>query len=184
MKYWTFLIFFLQSTMAMASDLSERLSGFSTIEASSGNFVETWRADYLDEPLISKGELRYKRPGQLRKLITEPTRIEQHIEDGQLSVIHNGKTNSIPLSEQPELAAGIYALQAVLDGDEEKLQKLFVLKYSDSNDNWNLTLTPKDKQVADSIESIIMQGNGNRIQRVAIRFYNGDNLLTEITHGD
>ncbi len=175
---------FFNSTSVLANDFSNRLTSFSTIESSNGIFVETWNAEYLDEPLISKGTLRYKRPSQLSKLITEPVHIEQHIKDGRLSVLHNGKTHSIQLSERPELAASIYALQSVLDGDIEKLQALFVPHYNELDDKWSLKLSPIDEQVADSIEIIELQGIGNKIQKVFIQFYNGDSLLTEITHGE
>lgn len=184
MKYWFLLGFLLQSTLASADALSDRLAGFSTLDESRASFVETWSADYLNEPLVSKGELTYKRPGQLSKFITSPERIEQRIKGDQLSIIHNGKTHNIQLSEQPELAAGIYALQAVLDGDEKSLHKLFELRYDELNTRWKLSLTPKDQQVADSLELIVLQGKGNYIQRVSIQFYNGDSLLTEITQGN
>lgn len=183
MKYGLFLSLLLQSTLVLADALSNRLAGFARLDESSGSFVETWTADYLNEPLVSRGELTYKRPGQLSKIITHPERIEQYIEGNQLSVVHNGETRSIQLSDQPELAAGIYALQFVLDGDEENLYKLFELRYSELSTGWNLLLKPKDQQVANGLELIILQGEGNHIQRVTIQFYNGDNLLTEIAHG-
>ena len=182
MKYWLYLCLLLQSALVSADALSDRLSGFATINESRGKFVETWSADYLDEPLISKGELVYKRPSQLSKIITDPQRIEQRIEGNRLTVMHNDEARNIQLSEQPELAAGIYALQAVLDGNENNLRKLFELKYSESNIDWTLSLMPKNKKVADSIDLIIFQGQGNHIRRIIIQFYNGDSLLSEITN--
>ena len=183
MKYWLFFGLLLQSAIVSAGALSDRLAGFATIKKSRGSFVETWSADYLDEPLVSKGELVYKRPGQLNKLITDPDRIEQRIEGDRLTVIHNDEARSIQLSEQPVLAAGIYALQAVLDGNENNLRKLFELKYSELDIDWTLSLIPKNKKVADSIDLIVFQGKGNRILRITIQFYNGDSLLSEIAYG-
>lgn len=184
MKYWLCLSFLLQSTLASAVTLSDRLATFSTLDESSGSFVEIWSADYLDEPLISKGELAYKRPGHLSKFITHPERIEQHIDGNQLTVIHKDETHSMQLSEQPELAAGIYALQAVLDGDEKSLLQHFEIRHNELDTGWSMSLAPKDQQTADSIELIMLQGKGNRIQRVTIQFHNGDSLLTEIAYGN
>ena len=183
MKYWLCLFFLLQSTLASAVTLSDRLASFSTLDRSSGSFVETWSADYLDEPLVSKGKLAYKRPSQLSKFITHPEHIEQHINGSQLTVIHNNETHSIQLPEHPELAAGIYALQAVLDGDEKNLYQHFEIRYNELETGWSMLLTPKNRQIADSIELIIVQGKSNRIQRVTIQFHNGDSLLTEIVYG-
>ena len=52
MKYWLYLCLLLQSALVSAGSLSDRLAGFATINESRGKFVETWSADYLDEPLI------------------------------------------------------------------------------------------------------------------------------------
>lgn len=182
MRVWFCLIMLLHCPLASAETLSERLASFSASDGSRALFIETWSAEYLEEPLVSKGELTYKRPGQLSKRITHPEPIEQRIEGDKLSIIYQGKTNSIQLSDQPELAAGIYALQAVLDGDEKNLVAFFEQTYSESDSGWKLLLTPRDENVADSIELIILQGNENRIQQVNIQFYNGDKLLTEISH--
>lgn len=184
MNKWLLLSFLLQSNLVAADALSDRLASFSIVNESSGSFVETWSADYLDEPLISQGVLVYKRPSQLHKFITSPERIEQHIDGRQLTVIHDGETRSIPLSEQPELAAGIYALQAILDGSEKNLHQFFEAKYSELNSRWTLSLTPTDPQVRDSITLIELQGIENRIQRMSVQFNNGDMLLTDIAHDD
>jgi hypothetical protein len=183
MKYWLLFSLLLQSGLVFADPLSERLAGFSIIKESRGLFVEAWSADYLDEPLISKGELLYIRPGQLSKFITDPDHIEQHIKGNQLTVIHNGEARIIQLSEQPVLAAGVFALKAVLDGDENVLRKLFEIKYSEIESDWTLSLVPKDKQVADTIGLIVFHGSGSQIYQVVTQFNNGDSLVSEITHG-
>jgi len=174
----------LQSSFVFGDALSDRLAGFLLINNSEGEFVEIWSADYLDEPLVSKGELKYVRPGKLIKLITYPEQIAQQIIGTVLSIKYNNEVRIIQLTEQPELAAGIYALQAVLDGDEEKLRRLFDLQYSELDASWHLSLKPKDKEMSDSIELINLRGKQNRIRQISVQFFNGDNLLTEITHRD
>ncbi|MDT8453171.1 MAG: LolA-related protein [Gammaproteobacteria bacterium] len=184
MKYFLYLVLFLQVSLTTASTLSERLAAFSELNESSGYFVETWSADYLDVSLVSKGRLLYKRPGKLSKLITYPDRIEQHIDGEQLSITHNNKTHDIQLSQQPDMAVGIYALQAILDGDEKKLHELFKPSYSESNTGWELSLITRDQDIADSIKLIFIRGKDDRIQQISIEFYNGDHLLTELTYED
>ncbi len=187
MKHVLFLMLVLQSLAgsagAVAGGLSERLAGFAQINESAGDFVETWFADYLNEPLVSRGRLTYKKPAQLGKFITSPERIEQRIKGSQLAIKHQGEVRYIQLSEQPELAAGVIALQAVFDGDEVKLQKFFKLQYTQSQSGWTLSLTPKDKQVANTIEQVVLQGQKYKIQQVRVLFLNGNKLLTEITYG-
>ncbi|MDA3869686.1 MAG: hypothetical protein PF589_07020 [Gammaproteobacteria bacterium] len=182
MKYILSFILLLQVPLTIADTLSERLAGFSELNESSGYFVETWSADYLEVSLVSKGKLLYKRPGKLSKLITHPDRIEQHINGEQLSITHNNKTRNIQLSQQPGLAVGIYALQAILDGDEKKLRELFKPDYSELNTGWELSLVTRDEDIAESIELITIRGIDDRIQKISIEFYNGDHLLTELTY--
>ncbi|HED33705.1 MAG TPA: hypothetical protein ENJ08_05725 [Gammaproteobacteria bacterium] len=188
MKHVLFLMLLLQSiagsAYAVAGDLSERLAGFAQINESAGDFVETWFANYLNEPLVSRGRLTYKKPGQLGKFIISPERIEQHIAGSRLSIKRHGEIRYIQLSEKPELAAGVIALQAVLDGDEEKLHIFFKLQYKESQSGWKLSLVPKDKRLAKSIEQVVLQGQKYDIQQVRVLFLNGNKLLTEITHGN
>ncbi len=182
MKYFIYIILLLQASVTSAGTLSERLEDFSELNESSGYFVETWSADYLDVSLVSKGKLLYKRPGKLSKIITYPDRIEQHIDGEQLSITHNNKTRNIQLSQQPGLAVGIYALQAILDGDEKKLRELFKPDYSELATGWELSLVIRDEEMADSIELIIIRGKADRILKISTEFYNGDRLLTELTY--
>jgi len=184
MKYSFFLSLLLLTPLAMADALSDRLAGFSTLNESQGNFVETLSASYLSEPLISRGTLSYKRPGQLSKLITSPVFIEQQIKGNELSIIRNNTTRSIQLTSHPELAVSIFALQAILDGNESNLHKHFELRYNEVSTGWALSLTPKNRQAAKRIGEIILQGMDNSIRRTTILFHNGDTLITDITNGN
>jgi len=182
MKFWLSLILLIQSAWVLADALSDRLAGFAAQPESRGRFVETWSADYLSEPLVSRGKLSYKAPGQLSKIIEHPERVVQHIEANQLSVISNGESRSMQLSEHPELAAGIYALQDVLEGNENGLREHFEPHYSELGTDWTLKLVPRDKQVAQRIKSITLRGRDNRIHQVLVQYHNGDSLLTKISY--
>jgi outer membrane lipoprotein-sorting protein len=184
MKYSFFLGLLLLTPLVMADALSDRLAGFSTLNESQGDFVETLSASYLSEPLISRGTLSYKRPGQLSKLITSPVLIEQQIKGNQLSITQNDRTRSIQLSSHPELAVGIFALQAILDGNKSNLHQHFEIRYNEISTGWTLWLTPKNPQAAKRIEEIILQGKDNSIRRTTIQYHNGDTLITDITHGN
>lgn len=182
MKFILVFVLFSQSSLLFASSLTNRMEGFSNIESSNANFVETWNAEYLDEPLISKGDFFYKRPSKLTKIVIEPARIEQHVDSDNVSILHDGELHTVSLLSQPEMATGIYALQAVLDGNEEQLSKLFSVDYSEDGSVWSLKLMPKDKSVSDVIEFISIVGHINKLKRIHIQFYNGDSLITDISH--
>jgi len=179
MNYSLFIIFLLLNTSILADTLSDRLSNFSQQKKLHGSFVETWRSGYLNEPLISKGELSYQAPGRFRKVIEHPEPVEQIIKGNRIYISRDGETEIVQLSNQKNLAVGIYALRDVLEGNESSLLERFKSNYSQLNSNWVLELEPRVKQKA---KLITLHGQGNYIQRVLILYHNGDSSLTEISN--
>lgn len=177
-----FLIFMLSGSAVLADALADRLTGFSNEHELQGRFVETWTAGYLDKPLVSKGRLLYKAPGQLSKFIEQPEMVTQRVMGDQLLLERNGETHTTELSQQPELAAGIYALRDVLEGNINGLLGRFEVNFTEIKTVWMLILVPKEKKIANRIARIVLHGNGNRISDVRIEYHNGDSLLTEIIH--
>ncbi len=182
MKRLFCLLLMLSSPVVFADLLADRLAGFATEHESRASFVETWMAEYLDKPLISKGRLHYKVPGQLSKFIEQPEVVTQRVIGDQLLLERNGETHTSQLSQQPELAAGIYALRDVLEGNINGLLGRFEVNFTEIKTVWMLTLVPKEKKIANRIARIVLHGNGNRISDVRIEYHNGDSLLTEIIH--
>lgn len=180
MKIWLALVLFVQSPWAWGDTLPELLDRFSHQKELHASFIETWMASYLEEPVVTKGRLTYRAPGELSKFIEQPEKIEQHIRSDQLILIRDGETQTIQLSSQPKLATGIYALRDVLEGDLEKVQERFIVNYSENLKDWVLALAPKDEDVASHIKEITLRGQANRIHQTTIQYRNGDMLKTEI----
>lgn len=182
MRNSLYALFLLIATPVLATTLAERLAGFGKEPELHARFVETWQASYLEKPLVSKGRLLYKAPGQLGKVIEEPEKVSQQIVGDQLTIERNGETHTMQLSSQPELAAGIYALRDVLEGNFTGLSARFETQYSEDKSRWRVELKPKDKSTAKRVDNIVLQGKDNRINTVKIMYRNGDSLLTEIIH--
>jgi len=182
MKVLFTLILFTLSDSAFCGTLKERLEGFATHKESHASFIETWSADYLDESLTSRGKLSYKAPDILSKIIEDPGQVEQHISGNKLSIIRNNETQTMQLSEEPALAAGIYALRDILSGNYAGLKTHFQTDFKESENNWTLKLTPNNKQAADKIDSIVFSGTNNYILKTHIQYSSGDQLLTELSH--
>jgi len=178
-KYWLLAILLLKGNFAHADSLSERLASFSGLKELHGNFSEIWTSSYLKTPLVSKGRLSYSAPGNFRKLIEFPESIEQIIKENRLYITRDSETEIVQLSDQGNVATGIYALRDVLEGNESGLKARFSLKYSEANADWVLELVPRVKQTA---EMITLKGKNNRINRIHILYQNGDSLLTKISH--
>jgi len=172
------------SSNAFCGTLEQRLTGFAAEKESHATFIETWTADYLDESLISRGKLSYKSPGILSKIIEDPEHVEQHIVDNKLTIVRNNETHSMQLSDEPSLAAGIYALRDILEGNFNGLERNFATDFKESDSSWTLKLTPKDSKVADKIDVIIFNGYNNRILKTHIKYSSGDHLHTELSHAE
>lgn len=182
MKNSIYAFLILIATPVFASTLEERLAGFGKEQELHARFVETWSASYLDQPLVSKGRLTYKAPGQLGKYIEDPEKVTQLIDGDQLSIERNGEKHTVQLSSQPELAAGIYALRDVLEGNLNGLTTRFETKYIEEKSNWRVELKPKDKSTAKRVDNIVLSGKDNRINNVKITYRNSSSLVTEIIH--
>jgi len=181
-KAFILLTLLLQSPVILADALTDRLSGFANQSELQGSYTESWSASYLSEPLVTQGKLSYKAPDLLIKMIEKPESIVQTIEGDQLTIKREDYVQTVQLSEQPALAAGIYALRSVLQGNKENLQKYFNLKFNEFDSGWTMKLLPKKEIVADKVKVIILRGLGNKIQQVHIQYNNGDSLNTEISH--
>lgn len=182
MKFFLIATLFLQSPILLADALTDRLNGFASQKNLQGSFVEMWSASYLSEPLVTQGKLFYKAPDQLIKIIERPDAIVQTIESDQLTIKRDEDLRTLQLSEQPTLAAGIYALRSVLQGSKKNLKQYFNLRFNEFDSGWTLKLLPKQPVVAEKIKVIILRGTDNKIQQVRIQYHNGDSLRTEISH--
>lgn len=179
---WLVLMLLVQTPGVWGETLSELLDGFSHEKELHASFVETWTASYLEEPIVTKGRLSYRAPGELSKFIEQPEKIEQHIRNNELTLIRDGETQTLQLSAQSELATGIYALRDVLEGDLVKVQERFIVHYSRTVSDWVLVLAPKGEQAASYVKDITLRGQANRIHQITIQYHNGDLLKTEIKH--
>jgi len=182
MRFFIFVIILIQSECVFSDAFTNRLTAFSAQKTSQAKFIETWSADYLDEPLITKGKLLYKATGLLEKTIKSPEFMVQKIEGNQLSITRNGEVNYMQLTDEPVLAAGIYALRDVLEGNKNNLQKHFKLDYSEQKNDWILVLKPKNEQIAQKIKSIILRGKFALIKQIRVNYRNDDYLVTDIFH--
>lgn len=164
-----------------AQKIDELLEEIAISPKNKVHFIETRTAYFLDEPLISKGNMEFKAPTTLIKRFNLPEIMEQRIEGNTLSIRHHdGSENVVSLNSNKELAAAINAIRWVLIGDLNSLEKEFSLSYKYIEKKWTIHCVPKDIEVLNTISQIILTGEDSRISQIKVKQSNGDVIKTDL----
>lgn len=164
-----------------ATELQGVLRSIANKPVKSSYFTETRTVYFLENPIVTKGNLEFRPPDTLIKRIMHPELIEQHIEGEILTIYQGGNIkNTISLAKKSELATGINAIRWVLSGNLLELNKHFDVKFDNNNSNWMIDLVPSDPEVAMNIDRISISGNDDDITNINIRQVNGDSIKTDI----
>ncbi len=137
-------------------------------------YVETRRLALLDAPLVSRGELIYSPPDRLERHALEPREESAILEGDTLTLIRDGRTRTLALSDYPQIAPLIDSLRAVLAGDRERIERGYRLLLAGTIDAWMLDLMPKDPGLPSSLRRIHLVGSRGHLERVDMIQTNGD----------
>ena len=170
------------SSLPTASDwgLPQLMSGFAAVLESRARFHEEKHLAMLTEPLQLSGTLRYVRPDQIEKLITQPYAESLRINGGRLEWETQGRTRTLSLRSQPQIWALAESLRATLAGDLPALQRHYKVKLEGGQAQWSVTLEPRYESLSQFIELIRLQGSDNHLRQVEIIEANGDRSLMRI----
>jgi len=80
------------------------------------------------------------------------------------------------------LAALVESVRATLAGDLPALQHYFSIKLEGSPSHWTLTLTPSDNAMRRSVQSMRIDGGGNRVASIDVLESGGDRSVMVIEH--
>jgi Outer membrane lipoprotein carrier protein LolA-like len=170
------------SSLPLAADwgLPQLMSGFAAVLESRARFHEEKHLAMLTEPLQLSGTLRYVRPDQIEKQITQPYAESLRINRDRLEWETQGRTRTLSLRSQPQIWALAESLRATLAGDLPALQRHYVVKLEGTRTQWNITLEPRYDSLSQFIEQIRLQGGDNQLRQVEIIEANGDRSLMRI----
>jgi hypothetical protein len=143
-------------------------------------FTEVQQLAMLEQPLHSSGELRYDAPDRLEKLTLEPRAEDLLLEHGTLTIERNHHRHSVALRDFPQAAPFIESLRATLAGDRAALERYFTVHFSGNLDRWTLELTPADATLRRNVRRILIAGERERIDTVAIDQSDGDSSTLTI----
>lgn len=133
-------------------------------------FVELRGSRLLKTPLRIEGE--YQRPhGEvLVREVRTPYRETTTIDRGEVTIARAGKTpRRFSLSRAPELVGLQASFGALLAGDQALLEQHYRVASAGTRQQWTMTLTPKQAQLAAKVRDITLYGRGAELRCIETR---------------
>lgn len=130
----------------------------------------------LERPLVVSGELAWLGGDTLERHVTTPHEETARIADGKVTQQREGKgERSFSLERAPQLKVLVDSFVALLGGDPGRLRQAFAIaRRGDATGAWTLTLTPRDLEVARTVATIRIDGEGNQARCMWMREADGD----------
>jgi outer membrane lipoprotein-sorting protein len=130
----------------------------------------------LDRPLVSSGELRYRRPSYLEKLTLVPKREELTVDGNRLTITdpRTGADRVVDLAGMPEVSALVDLVRGTLAGDLAALQQHYLVTVEGTAAAWRLTLVPTETRLAGFIKLVRINGEGSEPRIIDTIQANGD----------
>lgn len=146
------------------------------------SFVEKKYIGILDKPLESSGELFFEAPERLEKRTLKPRPETMLLEGDKLTLIlHEKRPLNLRLKDQPEVAALVESIRSTLIGDQATLEKNYAIDFTGAQGKWQLTLTPIQKAVAQSVRQIQIGGADANIKTITFHQADGDRFEMTIS---
>lgn len=165
----------LSTGLAQAWGLDEVVVGIAQPDGGVARFTEIKYLAALDQPLRVQGEVRFSPPDQLQRRVTDPYAEEMTVAGGMLRLQRGDESaRELALEDNPAIAAFVNAFLATLAGNKALLEEHYELALEGDENNWVLTLTPRDKLLARRVEQIRVTGAGERLISFETRQANGD----------
>ncbi len=136
-------------------------------------FAEARFSPLLIEPIVVAGELAYRAPQSLDRIVATPYRERTSISDGSVTVERDGeRPRTFSLRRAPELRGLLAGLSALLAGDRAALEDEFVVSAAGSDAAWRLDLAPRDSGLRRRLEAIVATGAGGDLRCLVMRAAN------------
>jgi hypothetical protein len=143
-------------------------------------FTELRYVPVLDAPVRASGTLRFVAPDRLEKNTLQP-RVESLVLAGdQLTLRQGAKTRTLALGDLPDGGLAINSLRGTMAGDLAALRRGWTVTLHGDRRLWTLSLAPVSQAVAQYIESVMIEGRQDRIDRIEIRQADGVRSVMQI----
>ncbi len=169
---------------AQSWGVTQLMNAMAQVSGHQGRFTEKKTVALLKAPLESGGTLTYRRPSYVEKHVLTPQDETIAVDGDELTWQNNatGKKRKLRLQSNPALAALVESIRATLAGDLPTLQRFYEIRLDGTSAKWILTLTPSDEVMRRTLQSMRMEGSGNRLLVVDALEAGGDRSVMQIQH--
>lgn len=168
-------------TIASPWGLQQLMKSLAAVKSVQATFREEKELAILQQPLVTTGILRYQAPSYLKKQTLQP-QAESYEVDEEWLVIDSateGRRN-VNLRGYPLIRALVEAIRGTLAGDLRTLEHYYQVQLQGQAAGWTLRLRPTDKELAEHVNAIIIQGQDNRVLKVETLETDGDRSIMTV----
>jgi hypothetical protein len=143
-------------------------------------FREKKHLAILDKPVESSGELTFTPPHTLEKrtLLPSPERVV--IDRDRVTLERKGKSFSMSLRDNPQVAILVESIRGTLAGDLAALTRTYSAGLDGDAASWRLKLRPLDPSLATLVERIEIAGSQGQVKTVEIFQADGDRSVMSL----
>lgn len=174
------LVAVVAASPARSADLASILASTAVQPPAAIGFSEERHNPMFKEPMVLAGRLEYLGTGVLRKVVETPFEEDILVQDNRVVVTRDGKTRKLSLNRSRALKTILGAIEAVLAGNQARLEESFQCDASGSADAWTLQMTPLAKSVAKRLSLIEVTGNDRAVTSIRISLPNDEWHLMQI----
>ena len=145
-------------------------------------FHEEKHNSMLAEPLLLTGILEYHGRGQLRKIVQTPFAESFVIDGDQIVVERDGETQVLDLNRSRSLQAFVHVIQAILAGDNARIERDFEVTVTGTADAWTVMLVPLLQRLRKRVPKLQLEGHAEALQRITIELGGGERHMMTFIH--
>jgi hypothetical protein len=176
-----------QGTSGEAADgqpwpVERMMAAMATVRRERAYFEEEKHLAILQQPLQSTGELAYRAPDHLLKATLAPQFESLEVNGDWLQLVDGSQSQQrLYLPGYPLLQALVEAVRSTMAGDLDRLARFYAIGFEGQAEAWTLRLTPKEAEVRQYLEGVVIQGRDNRIATVETREADGDRSVMTVS---
>jgi hypothetical protein len=145
-------------------------------------FEEVRESPWLSSPVTTRGKLQ-STPQALEKRVESPRRETWRLlEDRMEWTGPDGARKVVPFSQAPALQALAGVTRRATSGSFSELERDFLITLRGDEKVWSVHLQPRTAQMSRLLESVELQGTGERLQVIIVNERRGERTTTRLLH--
>lgn len=137
-------------------------------------FRETRKLAILALPIESRGLLYFSPPDRLARLTTHPGASRVVVHGTRVVFVNETGRTELDLASSAVARGLVSNLVVLLRGDLPELRARYSVRYSTDDQNWQLRLEPRSRDMRALVERVVATGEGRVLTRMDTFETNGD----------